>query len=88
MSAFYHMQCREADETYMVEPECGISRRSINILHDSADSVVTPGMSTAFGAASHVRESVARVAGVNHGLAGVDGLSSITVAGEAVGLVS
>ena len=82
------MQRNEVVETYVMEPECGISRRGINILHDSADTVVTPCVSTALSAAGHIGKSAARVTGVNHGLASVDGLGSIAIAGEAVRLVA
>jgi hypothetical protein len=53
-------------------------------LHDGADTVVAPSMGTAFGARGHVGVGGARVAGVDNGVAGVDGLSVVAVAGEAV----
>lgn len=68
--------------TYRV---CG---RGVDVLHDGANAVVAPGVSTALRAASHVGESGARVAGVDHRRAGVDGLSGIVVASQAVRLIA
>lgn len=53
-------------------------------MHHGADTVVAPGVSTAFGAGCHVGVSSARVAGIDDGVAGVDGARVVAVTGEAV----
>lgn len=65
-----------------------VGRRGVDVLHDSSNTVVAPCVGTTLSAASHIGKSLARVASINHRLTGVDGLSSITVAGEAVRLVA
>lgn len=49
---------------------------------------MAPGVSATLRAASHVGKSAARVAGIDHRLTRVNGLSSIAVTGEAVRLVA
>jgi hypothetical protein len=45
-------------------------------------------VSTTLSATGHVSKSFARVTGVNHGLASVDSLGSIAVAGKAMRLIA
>jgi hypothetical protein len=65
-----------------------VGRCGVDILHNCADAVVAPGVSTTLSAASHIGEGFALVAGIDHGLTSVNGFSSIAVTGEAVRLVA
>lgn len=50
----------------MVQPEDWVRGGSVDVLHNGADTVVTPGMSAALRAASHVGKGGARIASINH----------------------
>lgn len=72
----------------VVQEEDRVGRGSVGVLHDGADAVVAPGVGTSLGARGHVRVRAARVAGVDDGVACVDGLGVVAVAREAVALVA
>jgi hypothetical protein len=72
----------------VVQPEGWVSGRTVDILHDGADTVVAPGVGTTFSTGSHVGVGVTRVASVNHVVAGVDGLGVVVVTGKAMALVA
>lgn len=72
----------------VVQEEDGVGGGSVGILHDGADTIVAPGVGTSLGARGHVRVRAARVAGVDDGVACVDGLGVVAVAREAVALVA
>jgi hypothetical protein len=72
----------------VVQEEDGVGGGSVGVLHDGADTVVAPGVGTSLGARGHVRVRAARVAGVDDGVACVDGLGVVAVAREAVALVA
>jgi hypothetical protein len=72
----------------VVQEEDGVGRRSVCVGHDSADTVVTPGVRGALGALGHVAVSALAVAAVNHALVGVGGGGVVVVAGKAMELVA
>ena len=72
----------------VVQEEDGVGGGSVGVLHDGADAVVAPGVGTTLGARRHIWIRAARVAGVDDGVAGVDGLGVVAVAREAVALVA
>lgn len=65
-----------------------VGRCGVDILHNGANTVVAPGVSSALRAASHVGKSGPRVAGIDHRLTGINGLSTITITGKAMRLVA
>jgi hypothetical protein len=72
----------------VVEEEDGVSGRRIHILHDGTDTVVTPGVCSAFRASSHVGVGGAGVAAVDHLCVRIYGFAVVIVTGEAVSAVS
>lgn len=72
----------------VVQEEDGVGGGGVGVLHDGTDTVVAPGVSTAFSARGHVRVRGARVAGVDDGAVGVGCAAIISVASEAVALVA
>jgi hypothetical protein len=71
----------------VVQPEDGVGGRSPGVLHDSADTVVSPGVRTTLGAASHAGIVALVVASVYHLRVGVGSLGVVVVTGEAVEVV-
>lgn len=72
----------------VVKEENGVGGRGVGVLHDGANAVVSPGVSTTLGAGGHVGVSGTGVASVDDGVTGVDGLSIVTVASQAVANVA
>lgn len=72
----------------VVQEEGRVAGGGVHVGHDGADTVVSPGMGTALSTSGHVGESVAVLAGLDHGGAGVTGLGGVAVAGETVAHVS
>lgn len=72
----------------VVQEENWVGGRGVCVLHDGANAVVAPSVSTTFGARGHIGVRPARVAGVDDGATGVDGARVVAVAGEAVALIA
>jgi hypothetical protein len=72
----------------VVQPEGRVGGRCVHILHDGADTVVTPSVGTTFSTGGHIGVGATRVAGIDHGVASVDGLGVVVVTGKAMALVA
>lgn len=72
----------------VVQEEDWVGGRGIHILHNSANTIVTPGMSTSFSASSHISVCGTAVASINHGVSSVGGLRVVSVARQAVTAVA
>jgi hypothetical protein len=71
----------------MVQPEDGVSRRAVGVLHDSTDTIVSPSVRRTLGATGHAGIIVLVVATVDELGAGVDGLGVVIVTGKAMEVV-
>lgn len=72
----------------VVQPEDGVGRRGKGILHDSSDTVMTPGVRSSLRALSHAGIIAKGVALVDVCLVAVGGLSAVTIARKTMDLVA
>lgn len=72
----------------VVKEENGVSGRSIDILHNSTNTVVAPSVYTTLLACSHIGVAGSGVASFDHTGVGVCGLAAVAVTGQAMSSVA